>query len=280
MTERPLIATHTRLAEAHQPNLGFPERALSILSGTALLLNGLRRGGVSGVLQACLGSYALVRGASGKCALKKAVSHTPFEEAFQEQEGWKHSEAVSRSITIGKPLDEVLVFIKEPQNVGQLVSWVDSVEDNGGDTSTWTASALLGRKLTWTVTLLDSGADFLHWRAEPDSIWEHDISVNLTEAAANRGTQVKVVVTGKPPLGKLGYAAAMAAGQFTDKALLNLLHSIKQKLETGEVSTNHMRSTVTNDFFYVHPASAPHGGSDPASLKPVKTGVVIEGGNV
>jgi uncharacterized membrane protein len=280
MTIHRLIATRRHFSDVKDPNLSTTERTLSISAGAALMLNGIRTGGLRGVFQACLGTYAVFRGASGNCALKSATTHTPFEEEFQSERGWKNSKAVSRSITLRKPKVEVMAFMREPKNIGQLIAWVNSVEVTGSTTSEWSASAPLGRKLHWALTLQTIEADALHWRVLPDSMWEHDISAHFAEAPANRGTEIKVVVVGKPPLGKLGYAAANAMAQFTDKALLNLLHSIKQKLETGEVSTNHLRPDQSKDFFYVHPAAGEGSGLEQSSDMPVKTGVVLEEGNV
>lgn len=244
------------------------------------MLNGIRTGGLRGVFQTFLGTYALFRGASGHCALKSATTHTPFEEEFQSERGWKNSEAVSRSITVRRTQDEVMAFMRDPQNIGHLIAWVDSVEATGSTTSEWSASAPLGRKLRWTLTLQTIEADALHWRVQPDSMWEHDISAQFVQAPANRGIEIKVVVVGKPPLGKLGYTVANAIAQFTDKALLNLLHSIKQKLETGEVSTNHLRPDQSNEFFYVHPAAGESISLEQLTVTPEKTGVVLEEGNV
>jgi uncharacterized membrane protein len=283
MTEYPLVATRARLSTIHEPNLTASERTLSVAAGAVLLINGLRTGGFGGIAQACLGSYGLIRGVTGNCALKKAVAPTPFEEEFQEQRGWSTSEAVTRSITINKPQDEVLALIREPQNIARLIPWIDSVQSTDRNTSRWIANAPLGRKLEWNLTLAEVQADSLRWNTAPETRWEHDISVQFKQAPANRGTEVKVVIVGKPPLGTLGYALANALALFTDKALLNVLRSVKQQLETGEVSTNHMRQDKSSDLFHVDlkaDESEGSGASQRPSVSSVKSGVALEGGNV
>lgn len=257
----------------HGPNLGSTERTLSIALGAALLINGLRKGGPGGMLQAGLGAVSLVRGASGHCAVKRALSHTPFEEQFQAQRGWKNSEAISRSITIGKPRADVFAFMREPQNVGPLMPWVESVAWTSDTSSRWTANAPMGQKLQATLQLLEEQTDtLLRWETATGSMWQHEIALHFSEAPANRGTEIKAVIVGKPAMGKLGYAAASAVAGFTDKALLNVLRSLKQHLETGEVSTNKMHPEPTADFFYLHPKN----DDQPA----VKTGIALEGGNL
>ena len=277
MNEQTLIATHSHVQNPHQ--LSLPQRCLSITVGAALLLNGLRVRGLGGVLQAGVGAYGLFRGASGSGVLRKTLSHTPFEEQFQEQRGWKNSEAVSRSITIGRPKDEVLAFMSELDNIACLIPWVDNVEATGPKTSRWTVSTILGRKLHLDLSLEGRQDDCLHWRAEPDSTFEHDISIHFTDAQANRGTEVKMVVVGNPPLGKAGYMAANALAPFTDKALLNLLHSIKQKLETGEVSTNLMRAQASKTELPVQRLREQASTSQSSSAHAVNAGVVLQKGD-
>jgi uncharacterized membrane protein len=280
VNQQQLIATHSHPDATHGPNLGSPERALSIAIGAAVLINGLRIGGAGGILQVALGTLGLIRGASGHCAVKKALTPTPFEEVFQQEHGWKNSEAVTRSITIGKPRSDVFAFFKEPQNIGELIPWVNTVERTGDRSSRWTATTAMGRKLQCNLELQEQQPDtLLRWDTGVDSMWRHDMALHFSDAPGDRGTEVKAVIVGKPGLGKLGYAAALAIAGFTDKALLNLLHSIKQRLETGEVSTNHLQPEPSADFFYLHPHTDEAAMTQRSPTQPVKTGIALEGGH-
>lgn len=257
MSEFPLIATKSTPEQIHAPDLGSPERTLSVMAGGLLLLTALRSGGVSGVFQAALGAYCVYRGATGQCVIKRKLMPTPFEEHFQRTHGWKASEAISRSVTIARPLEEVMEFVRQPQNIGPLIPWVDTIEALDEQTSKWTVRGPMDRMLTWTlqVEAADDGTS-LHWRTVPAGSWQHDISVQLKNAPGQRGTEVKVVAVCEPAGGKLGYALASAVSAFSDKALLNLLSSLKQQLETGEVTTNQMRSSEIRDFLFLHAKSA------------------------
>ena len=55
-------------------NLSTGERAASVAFGLAAAAGGLRRGGVSGLLLGLAGGALAMRGASGHCALKAALS--------------------------------------------------------------------------------------------------------------------------------------------------------------------------------------------------------------
>jgi uncharacterized membrane protein len=279
MIEYPLIATHTD-NDAGRRNAMTPfERVLSLSGGTALLINGIRKGGLSGALQAVAGAYGLFRGATGHCALKQALMQTPFEQQFSAEHDWPLSEAVTRSITIGRPLDEVREFIKTTKSIGSLLRWVDSIEELDSDTTQWTMHVPPNRHLCWTLIQSDSNdGNTVHWKTPDGAPWQHDVSVSFDQAPAGRGTQVKVVMVCRPSMGKLGYGFARALSMFTDKALLNALLAVKQQLETGEVAINRLRPDDDQDFFYLHSGTdTPSAGS---SNSPVNVGVAIEGGIV
>jgi hypothetical protein len=68
MTERPpLVASRAAVPSPSRPNLGTPERAVSLLAGTLLIANGLRQGGLRGWPQVLLGACAAWRAYSGSC---------------------------------------------------------------------------------------------------------------------------------------------------------------------------------------------------------------------
>jgi uncharacterized membrane protein len=250
MSEQSLIAMRADPRAAAPGALTSFERGVSLTAGTALILNGLRRGGISGALQAVIGAYGLFRGATGQCALKRVLTPTPFEERFSAEHDWRISEALTRSVTINRPLEDIKSFIAKPQNIGPLLRWVDSVEEIGADTTCWTMRAPAGRTLHWTLVRVESQhPSTLHWRTPDRSRWQHDVSVQMSEAPAGRGTQVKVIVVCKPCLGKIGYGLARAISVFSDKALLNALQAVKQQLETGEVATNRLHPDDDHDFF-------------------------------
>jgi uncharacterized membrane protein len=257
MTERPqLVASRATVPTPSHPNLGTPERVASLLAGTLLIANGLREGGLKGWPQVLLGACAAWRGYSGTCRVKRALTHSPFEQAFEQDRGWDGSKVISRSITIAKPRDEVFAFCSNPGNLGALVPWVDEIEQTSERTYRWTAHGPMDKTVQCDIEQEDPmDGRKLHWIAAPGSRFKHDIQMHLSDAPAGRGTQIKAIVACQTSLGSAGYALAAAISKFSDKALLNLLRSIKQQLELGEVTTNRMRPQDTKDFLFVHPAS-------------------------
>lgn len=57
------------------------ERAASMAGGAVLLGRGLRRGGLVGLVQLAMGGMALMRGMSGRCALKRVLAEKQAQPA-------------------------------------------------------------------------------------------------------------------------------------------------------------------------------------------------------
>ncbi|RMT77213.1 YgaP-like transmembrane domain [Pseudomonas viridiflava] len=269
MNQSPLVAVKSTTWRVNHPDLKTTERVVSIAAGSLLLVTALRRGGLIGLLGAAAGAYGVLRGVSGRCAVKRKLASTPFEHQFQNAHGWKASEAISRSVTIGKPMSEIRAFLEQPQNIGPLIPWVDSIEAIDTETSRWTVRGPLGRTLNWTLQRSPSSEhDSLHWQTLPAGKWQHNISASLKPAPGNRGTELKVIVVCEPSGGDLGHALAKAISAFSDKALLNLLSNLKQQLETGEVSTNQMRASEVRDFMFLHGQATDASASSPEHEQP------------
>ncbi len=62
-------------------NVEGPERAASAAIGVILLGRGLRRGGLSGVLQMAMGGMALARGVTGHCEIKRILQEKQGEQS-------------------------------------------------------------------------------------------------------------------------------------------------------------------------------------------------------
>ena len=59
--------------EQSTPNVQGFERTASIVGGVMLLGCGIRKGGLAGLIEMALGGMAIARGATGHCAMKRAL---------------------------------------------------------------------------------------------------------------------------------------------------------------------------------------------------------------
>jgi uncharacterized membrane protein len=239
----PLTAVRSVAPSREHPNLGPAQRLFSMSGGLALILNGLRHRGPLGIAQAALGLAAAWRGYTGVCKLTHQLDHTAYEHFLQKDASWNSSKAVSRSVTINRPREEVFAFFLAPENLAPLMPWVYSAHALDEHTSRWTASGPLDKQLSWTIKQNVIHQDkALQWDTAYQGPWKHRVEATFSDASQGRGTEVKVVLATEPYPGSAAYALASAIAQFTDRAVLNLLRQIKQQLETGEVATNQMHA--------------------------------------
>jgi len=66
------------------------ERTASVAGGLMLLGKGLRRGGVSGLLQLAMGGMALARGISGRCEAKRILTEAEQPQRDTNKQRYSH----------------------------------------------------------------------------------------------------------------------------------------------------------------------------------------------
>lgn len=234
-----------------RPNLSRGERGVSVVAGALLALNGVRQGGVLGLVQLVAGAGAAWRGYSGNCQVKQALAE---RKAHARQLRSPATRVVSRSIAIERPLEEVFDYCREPANLGALIPWIDEIEEVGEATYEWRAHGPLQQTLRCTqVRSVSRSAQRLRWTSAWQGPWDHDVVADFAEANEGRTTVIRVMVACKAPAGAAGHALAALLGKFADKAVHNLLRSLKAQLETGEVSPQTMGGEPEKDFLFVHP---------------------------
>lgn len=250
MMPRPSLASIK--APEGADTLSPPERALCLAGGSLLLLNGLRTRGVAGAAQVLLAGWSVWRGYRGRCALKATLAHTPMEQEWEAETGWPSSKVISRSITVNRPVDEVVAWCRNPANIGPLIPWVDAIEQTGDDRYQWTLRGPRERSYRWTLVQSEpQQGRALRWNTSGDGVWQHEADARFTEAPNGRGTEIRLVVATQPPRGPAGYAVASLISRFSHKALLYLLRALKQQIETGELATNRPRHGA-RDFLFIH----------------------------
>jgi uncharacterized membrane protein len=194
------------------------EKWLSLIGGGALLSYGLTRRDWPGAALASAGGYFVYRGATVRAA-PQAVR-------------------VERAITINRPVQEVFSFWRRLENLPRFMSHLQAVERRDERTSRWIAQAPAGRTVTWDAETTDVREnELIAWRTVPDSDVEHFGQVSFRPAPGNRGTEVKVVLEYRPPLGRAGRLLALLFGEEPEQQIREDLRHLKQILEAGEVPT-------------------------------------------
>ena len=123
----PLISTRNAPGRTGDPNLHGVERLVSGLLGGWLVARGLRKGGVLGLLELAAGGMAIARGGSGQCNAKRALSPTPYESQLADEHHWGRARALSTSITVNRPRDEVYRYWRDFSNMPTFMEFIERV---------------------------------------------------------------------------------------------------------------------------------------------------------
>jgi uncharacterized membrane protein len=142
---------------------------------------------------------------------------------------------VSKSVTVNRSREDVYRFWRNLENLPQFMAHLSSVRVHNG-TSVWRAKAPIGLTVEWEAEItVDRPDEMIAWRSLPNSTVPNFGMVRFVEAPGNRGTEVKVELSYRPPAGSLGVSIAKLFGEEPGQQIQGDLRRLKQVLETGEV---------------------------------------------
>jgi uncharacterized membrane protein len=215
-------------------NVSRVERWGSVIGGLALALYGLRRGSLGGAALSVVGGTLVYRGVTGRCPIYGGLDISTAAEGRGAAPGI-HAE---KTITVLKSPGELYRFWRDFENLPCVMSMVAAVRHLGEGRSHWVAKAPLGTTLEWDAEITeDRENELIAWRSLPGSRLPNDGRVQFRPAPDGRGTQVHVMLTYHPPLGKLGAAVAKLFGAEPGQQLAEDLRRFKALMEAGEVPT-------------------------------------------
>ena len=141
-----------------------------------------------------------------------------------------------RSITVRRPVAEVYAFWHDFENLPRFMRHLESVTTTGDRRSHWVAKAPAGQSVEWdAVTTEDRENELIAWQSVEDADVYNAGSVRFMPAPGDRGTEVRVTLEYKPPLGKLGSKVAMLFREEPGQQVQDSLRHFKQVMETGEI---------------------------------------------
>lgn len=222
-------------------NVGEIERVVSILGGSMMVVGGVRRLSLPGLLMAGLGGALIHRGSTGQCGLYKALGVT----TVAEQAGVRHVLSnplnqrirVERSVTVGKPVAEVYAFWRSLENLPRFMDHLESVTVVDTHRSTWRAKAPRGRTVEWNADIVEEEINRkIAWKSVEGADIPNAGQV-LFEEAPGGGTTVHVVLAYDPPAGIFGALVAKLFGEEPTSTVKEDLRRFKQIMEAGEAPT-------------------------------------------
>ena len=221
--------------------IGRGERAASLVLGGTLVASGLRRRSLVGAASVATGGWLLYRGVSGNGRPAQTLA-SAVEMGRERDEAGAPPDAtvVERSITIGKPADELQELWRDPEHLTRLVGPVAEVDaaSGGVDRHQWTVRGPLERNVTWETRLVeDQPGEVLRWESLEDAAVPMEGTVRFRPAPGDRGTEVTLRVRFDPPGGALGTTVMTYLDIVPETLVSEALRRSKRLAETGEIPT-------------------------------------------
>ena len=145
---------------------------------------------------------------------------------------------VERAVAIMRSADEVYRRWRDFSRLPEILPHLESVTALDGTRSRWVVRGPGNTPICWDAELTaDEPGRLIAWRSIGDADVENAGSVRFTPAPDDRGTEVKVVLTYAPPIGRLADLVATAFGRSGEREVREGLRRFKQWMETDEVAT-------------------------------------------
>ncbi len=152
---------------------------------------------------------------------------------------------VGRTVTIGKPREELYDFWRDFSNLADVMENVEAVASQG-DHHVWTIKAPAGRTVdVRTAVTEDRAGECIAWRSVEGSDIATSGRVEFRDAPGDRGTRVSLVMEYAPPGGELGRLAAKLFLREPEVQARHDLKRFKMLMETGEIATSARRRENT-----------------------------------
>ena len=233
-----------RLGEAEEQtpeiNVGSTERLVSGAAGAVLVLNGLKRLSIGGLIEAGLGAALVHRAVSGHCAVYGMLGMNTASDGAEPVDYFERGIHVEESFTIDKPASELFSFWRKFENLPQFMTHLESVTalEGEGRRSRWVAKGPAGMDVKWEAEIINEEPDrLIAWKSLGGSDVDNAGSVRFVEAPGGRGTEVHVVMDYIPPAGRVGSWLAKLFGRDADQLIRSDLRQFKQLMETGEIAS-------------------------------------------
>ena len=141
-----------------------------------------------------------------------------------------------KSVTVGRPVEEVYAFWRDFQNFPQFMRHLESVSVLDDRRSRWVAKAPAGKTVEWDAEITeDRPNELISWRSLEGAEIYNAGTVRFQPAPGDRGTEVRVEFEYDPPFGKLGSKIATVFREEPGQQVRDDLRHFKQVMELGEI---------------------------------------------
>jgi len=173
----------------------------------------------SGALRGC------ARGASGVCPVYKKL----------DIDGTKADAINIRTqLIINKPRQEVYAFWRKLEDLPRFMRHISSIKLIDEKRSRWEVNIpqINPVAVKWDAEIVkDEPEQLLSWQSLPGSMIENAGKVEFRDALGNRGTELKIAITYRPPAGNIGSGVSRLMNPLFEKMIKEDLLNVKQFIE-------------------------------------------------
>lgn len=199
-------------------------RMVTGAAGGALILLGLKKRGVLGLLMAGAGGYLAYKAATGNDPVMAAAGLSGNAAAAKPI-------FVEHSVVIDRPAQAVYDYWRKLENLPHIMSHLESVTALDDKRSRWVAKAPLGTHVEWEAEIVnDKPGERIGWHSLPGATVDNAGSVQF-ESLPDGKCRVHVALSYRPPAGPLGAAVAKLFGEEPSQQIAEDLQKFKAAFE-------------------------------------------------
>ena len=158
------------------------------------------------------------------------------------------SAVVGRTVTIGRPREEVYAFWRDFPNLARVMENIERIDTLDERRSHWVVKAPAGKTVEWdSVVTDDEPGRLIAWQSVEGADVKSSGRVEFLDAAPGRGTMVRATIAYDPPAGTIGEWLAKLLQREPNVQVRRDLRRLKQFLETGEVTSSASPSGRTSE---------------------------------
>lgn len=215
--------------QTEQQGMTDTEKWASIVGGGAMVLYGLQKRSLRGILTAIAGGGLAYHGATAERSLgEKVADATGVNKAIN----------VEKTVTIQKSPEELYSYWRNLANLPTFMKHVRSINVIDDKRSHWVANAPAGQTVEWDAEIIqDEPNRLIAWASVENADVDNSGFVRFTPAPGDRGTEVKVVMEYDVPGGMVTAALAKLFGEEPEQQIGDELRRFKMLMEAGEIAT-------------------------------------------
>lgn len=209
-------------------NVGNVERWISGIGGAMLVIGGLRRRSLAGLLMSVGGAVLAYRGFTGRCSVYRRLGiNSAAPEVSRQIE-------VTRSVAIERPAHEVYRFWRTLENVPRFMKHIDVVTPTDERRSHWVAREGAFR-MEWDAEIVeDAEGRCIAWRSLPGGDVYTEGRVEFESAPIEGTSEVRVNLCYAPPGGIVGRVLSPILRRVTGRQVEQELEQLKRMMESSE----------------------------------------------